>query len=271
MRQKLLLLVVLILVACCPLWASGPADALKKVHYEYLTYLPENYDSTKHDQYPLIIYLHGSSVKGDDLNKVRRYGLPYFLDHGKQLDFIVVAPQCPWGKRWSSENWLDTMMLELNSKYRIDPDRIYLTGISLGGFGTWELANLYPNTFAAIAPVCGGGKAEYVENIFHIPCWVFHGVQDKLVSVFRADQMVDDLKQYDACVKYTRYRNKGHNLHRVYDDDELYAWFNQFTRRPLNEEQAPFPPISPLWFGEMKSPMDTKHLQPNEALKNESL
>lgn len=271
MHRKLLLLFILLLAVGGPLLANSPELPAKKVHYEYLTYLPQNYDSTRHTQYPLLIYLHGSSVKGNDLNKVRRYGLPYFLDRGKKLDYLVVAPQCPWGKRWSSENWLDSMLEELDVKYQIDKDRIYLTGISLGGFGTWELANLYPNTFAAIAPVCGGGKPEYADHIYHLPTWVFHGVQDKLVSVFRADQMVDELKKYDACVKYTRYRNKGHNLHRVFDNDELYQWFSQFTRRPLNDDQAPLPPLTPIWLSEMKQPAPMAPLQPTLPVKNGKL
>lgn len=210
---------------------------LKKVHYHYLTYLPENYDSTQSNLYPVIIYLHGRSASGTDLNRVRRYGLPFFLDRGKKLDFIVVAPQCPWGKRWSSENWLDTMMVELNAKYRIDNDRIYLTGMSLGGFGTWELANMYPNRFAAIAPMCGGGNPEWAENLTHIPTWVFHGVQDRLVPVTRSDQMVKALEKKDALVKYSRFSKKGHDLHRMFDNDELYEWFKLFSLRPFDENE----------------------------------
>ncbi|RKD91245.1 carboxylesterase family protein [Mangrovibacterium diazotrophicum] len=237
--------------------SSSAADPeLKKVHYNYLTYLPENYDSTQANLYPVIIYLHGRSVSGTDLNRVRRYGLPYFLDHGKKMDFIVVAPQCPWGKRWSSENWLDSMMVELNTKYRIDNDRIYLTGMSLGGFGTWELANMYPNRFAAIAPMCGGGNTSWADNIYHIPTWVFHGVQDRLVPVLRSDQMVKALEAHHALVKYDRLTKKGHDLSRLFDDNEIYSWFAQFTRRPLNEEdEKSLKPLEPIWVTEVE-PLD---------------
>ncbi|WP_372774931.1 alpha/beta hydrolase-fold protein [Mangrovibacterium sp.] len=228
-----LCLLLFLVVAVVELSAQSSEN---KVRYNYLTYIPASYDSTKSDLYPVIIYLHGRSVSGSNLNRVRTYGLPFFLDRGKKLDFIVIAPQCPWGKNWASENWMDTLMTELNTQYRVDNDRIYLTGMSLGGFGTWELANRYPNRFAAIAPLCGGGKTEWAENLFHIPIWVFHGVQDRLVPVLRSDQMVNAIKEHDSLIKYSRLSAKGHDLHRVYDDNELYTWLSQFTRRPLNEE-----------------------------------
>jgi len=209
----------------------------KKVRYNYLTFLPENYDSLKHELLPVIFYLHGRSVSGTDINRIKRYGLPYFLDKGKKLDFIVVAPQCPWGKNWASENWLDTIFSEINANYRIDQSRVYLTGMSLGGFGTWELANRYPHRFAAIAPLCGGAKDEWAENLTHLPIWVFHGAKDKLVSVTRSDQMVEALKAQEAPVVYSRLAGLGHDIHRVYDDDNLYEWFRNFSRRPVDEAE----------------------------------
>lgn len=235
MRRLLFLLSTLFFLASAAS-AVGTETQLKQVDYKYLTYLPDNYDSTKADLYPVIIYLHGRSASGTNLNSVRRYGLPFFLDRGKKLDYIVIAPQCPWGKNWATENWMDPMLAALNKKYHIDNDRIYLTGMSLGGFGTWELANRYPNRFAAIAPMCGGGKTEWTNNIYHIPTWVFHGTQDRLVPVLRSDQMVDGLKKHDAVIKYSRIAKMGHDLHRQFDNDELYAWFSQFSRRPLNED-----------------------------------
>jgi predicted peptidase len=252
MIKKLLLIAFLFCSLCGHSFATKGERPLKKVRYNYLTYLPENYDSTQAKLYPVILYLHGRSASGTDLNKVRRYGLPFFLDRGKKLDFIVVAPQCPWGKRWSSEDWIDTLLLELNTQYHVDNDRIYLTGMSLGGFGTWELANKYPHLFAAIAPMCGGGKTEWADNICHLPTWVFHGVQDRLVPVLRSDQMVKALEAHHALIKYDRLTKKGHDLHRLFDNDELYQWFACFTRRPIDEDN-PLSPIEPLRIGEFKT------------------
>ena len=254
-------------------FAAGAQRPLKKVHYHYLTYVPENYDSTQSELYPVIIYLHGRSVSGTDLNRVRSYGLPFFLDRGKKLNFIVVAPQCPWGKNWASENWMDTLMVELNAKYRVDNSRIYLTGMSLGGFGTWELANRYPGRFAAIAPMCGGGKTEWSESLCHIPIWVFHGAQDKLVPVLRSDQMVNALKRREALVKYSRFPKKGHDLHRMYDDDELYRWFAQFSARPLNQgNEISLKPMMTIPLAGLQDPfLQEKQLQRYEPHKRGTL
>ncbi len=231
------IVVVMLLVVTVSIFHHTEAQNIdKKVRYNYLTFLPENYDSLSSELLPVIFYLHGRSVSGTDINRIKRYGLPYFLDKGKKLDFIVVAPQCPWGKNWASENWFDTIYAEISAQHRIDPSRVYLTGMSLGGFGTWELANRYPHIFAAIAPLCGGAKDEWAENLTHLPIWVFHGAKDKLVSVVRSDRMVEALKAHEAPVVYSRLAGKGHDIHRVYNDDNLYEWFKSFTRRPVKEE-----------------------------------
>ena len=231
------IVVVMLLVVTVSIFHHTEAQNIdKKVRYNYLTFLPENYDSLSSELLPVIFYLHGRSVSGTDINRIKRYGLPYFLDQGKKLDFIVVAPQCPWGKNWASENWFDTIYAEISEQHRIDPSRVYLTGMSLGGFGTWELANRYPHIFAAIAPLCGGVKDEWAENLTHLPIWVFHGAKDKLVSVVRSDRMVEALKAHEAPVVYSRLAGKGHDIHRVYNDDNLYEWFKSFTRRPVKEE-----------------------------------
>ena len=231
------IVVVMLLVVTVSIFHHTEAQNIdKKVRYNYLTFLPENYDSLSSELLPVIFYLHGRSVSGTDINRIKRYGLPYFLDKGKKLDFIVVAPQCPWGKNWASENWFDTIYAEISEQHHIDPSRVYLTGMSLGGFGTWELANRYPHIFAAIAPLCGGAKDEWAENLTHLPIWVFHGAKDKLVSVVRSDRMVEALKAHEAPVVYSRLAGKGHDIHRVYNDDNLYEWFKSFTRRPVKEE-----------------------------------
>jgi predicted peptidase len=249
-------IVILLLLISSVLALQNKAKAQnQKTRYNYLTYVPENYDSLKNELLPVIFYLHGRSVSGTDINRIRRYGLPYFLDKGKKLDFIVVAPQCPWGKNWASDNWLDTIYSEISAKYRIDSTRVYLTGMSLGGFGTWELANKYPHTFAAIAPLCGGGKTEWADNLVHLPIWVFHGVKDKQVSVARSDIMVRALQGHQSPVLYSRLPDKGHDIHRVYDDDQLYEWFKCFTLRPFGEgERSSLKPLPAIHIAEISLP-----------------
>jgi predicted peptidase len=256
--HRIAVVFILLGLFCFSNQSTQAQNSDKKVRYNYLTFLPENYDSVQNELLPVIFYLHGSSVSGTDINRLKRYGLPYFLDRGKKLDFIVVAPQCPWGKNWASENWLDTIYAEISANYRIDPSRVYLTGMSLGGFGTWELANRYPHKFAAIAPLCGGAKDEWAENLTHLPTWVFHGAKDKLVSVVRSDRMVEALIAREAPVVYSRLAEKGHDIHRVYNDDNLYEWFKNFTRRPMDEdEKNSLKPLPFIQITEILSP-DTK-------------
>jgi len=118
------------------------AQEKQTVNYKQLTYLPKNYN-TDTAKYPLVIYLHGGSQKGNDLEKLKVYGLPYLVDKGKDFDFVMVAPQCPDGKYWSTENWFDSLYNEVTANYRIDKSRVYVTGISIGDYGTY-IATLDP-------------------------------------------------------------------------------------------------------------------------------
>ena len=267
--------IIVVLLLTSLLWLPNKTaeaqNKTPKVRYNYLTFLPENYDSLKNELVPVIFYLHGRSVSGTDLNRIKTYGLPYFLDKGKKLDFIVVAPQCPWGKNWSSENWYDTIFSEISAKYRIDSSRIYLTGMSMGGFGTWELANKYPHKFAAIAPLCGGGKTDWIDNLAHIPIWVFHGVKDKQVSVSHSDLMVQALKKHESLVVYSRLPDKGHDIHRTYNDDRLYEWFKKFTLRPFDTEEKHLEQIKHINIAQLSFPEDAKdqlifHAKPRQSI-----
>ena len=205
-------------------------------HYHYLTYLPQKYDSTRHKQWPLIIYLHGKSACGNDLSKVSRYGLPFFTERGMQLDAIAISPQCPSGNNWTSEDWLTPFLKEVFKKYRIDTTRIYLTGMSLGGFGTWDLAIKYPHRFAAIAPLCGGGKPQFACAIKDVPIWVFHGDQDEQVPIRRSEEMVDALRKCGGNPKFTVLKGFPHDIHKTYSDENLYKWMLQYS---LNRKFVP--------------------------------
>ena len=234
MRRFTMLIMGLV---CAMSFSAHAQQSEKKVRYNYLTYLPSDYDSLKRKAYPVIIYLHGLSISGNDINKVRRQGLPFFLERGKKLNFLVIAPQCPRGKNWASENWMDTIFSEINAKYTIDNERIYLTGMSLGGFGTWELANRYPYRFAAIAPLCGGGRVEWIDNLRNTPAWVFHGDKDVQVPVSRSDIMVKELEKTESVVVYSRLNGQGHSIYKVYDDFNIYDWFLKYTARDPEKKE----------------------------------
>jgi predicted peptidase len=190
----------------------------------YLLYLPDGYGENIEKKWPVLLFLHGSGERGDDLNRVKVHGPPKIVET-KDLPFIIVSPQCPAGERWEPEllnELLDAILLW----HRADADRIYLTGLSMGGYGTWELAMKHPDKFAAIAPICGGGDPARVEKIKHIPTWVFHGAKDLTVPLEKSEEMVDALKKAGSKVKFTVYPEAAHDSWtETYDNSELYDWF----------------------------------------------
>src|SRR5699024_6921671 len=123
---------------------------------EYLLYLPQDYKETGYKRWPLVLFLHGAGERGNDLEAVKKNGLPKLVEEGRDFPFIIVSPQCPAGLWWSTDD-LNLLLNDLIQRYEVDIDRIYATGLSMGGFGTWEMAIRFPDRFAAIAPICGGG------------------------------------------------------------------------------------------------------------------
>ena len=243
-------------------------QGLKKVKYKYLISVPENYDKEPGKKWPVIFYLHGRHASGTTLKSIERYGLPYYLSIGKKMDFIVVSPQCPWGQNWASEDWFNPVYDEVATKFRVDDCRIYLIGMSMGGFGTWALANNMPDRFAAISPMCGGADVKWANNISHIPTWVFHGTDDKVVPINRSEEMVKAMGKKNAHLKFSRLIKHGHDISTQFKKDELYSWLLQFSlkRTPFWEEPLPFlkiisatkvavhPPHSPVYTPSASAP-----------------
>jgi predicted peptidase len=184
-------------------------------NYQYLLYTPSDYKVDTNKTYPLIIYLHGGSHRGTDLNKLYGYGIPDQLYRGREFPFIIASPQCPELIRWSTDNWFDNFFNEIKSKYRIDTNRIYLTGVSLGGAGTWYLAIKYPDKFAAIAPMSGfTSHIDFIDkntnDLNNIPIWAFHGEIDMTVLVEETDRIIEKVKGKNKNLKYTRMPEVGH-------------------------------------------------------------
>ena len=197
---------------------------------EYLLYLPKNYRSSK-KKFPLMLFLHGSGERGSDLGKVKVHGLPKMLEAGLELPCIVVSPQCPSDTWWDAEV-LALLLGDLEKTLRVDPDRVYITGLSMGGFGTWELATKYPKRFAAIVPICGGGEPLFARAIAHLPIWVFHGAKDDVVPLEYSQRMVKALKKYGSKnVKFKIYKNAGHDSwSKTYGNPKLFAWMLEQKR-----------------------------------------
>lgn len=236
-------------------FGNSPLVAEKSKTYPYLAYLPSGYDKDGAKNWPLIIYLHGSSCKGNNLERLKKYGPPFYLERGMDVDAIVISPQCPSNKNWTAGTWFESFYQELKDKYKIDPSRVYLTGMSLGGFGTWDLASRYPEYFAAIMPLCGGGKTSMVETIKDIPTWVFHGEIDKKVSLKRSQEMVGALQDIGSRPKFSVLKGQGHGIQKVYSDQNIYKWLLSQHKQAYER----FLEITSLWSPKIDSVGTTKN------------
>ncbi|HEY4309202.1 MAG TPA: prolyl oligopeptidase family serine peptidase [Pirellulales bacterium] len=194
------------------------------VKLDYLLYLPKDYDNQK--SWPLVIFLHGAGERGADLDLVKKHGPPKLIDAGKDFPFIVASPQCTKDSWWSWQlRELSALVDDLSSRYKVDQDRIYLTGLSMGGFGTWALAAYQPDRFAAIVPICGGGEMLSARRLTKMPIWAFHGAKDPVVPLRRSEELVEALQKAKGNVKLTVYPDALHDSWTAtYENPELYEW-----------------------------------------------
>lgn len=209
-------------------------EITKTVGCKYWLFLPKDYG--KQDaRWPLILFLHGAGERGDDLEKVKVHGLPKIVEEQRGFPFIVVSPQCPEDEWWSSD-LLNALLDEVIASYAVDEDRVYVTGLSMGGFGTWSLAIDRPERLAAVAPICGGGIPLLAGRMKSVPAWVFHGALDEVVPLQRSEQMVNALREAGGEVKFTVYAQAGHDAWtETYANPELYAWFLEHRRQHAGE------------------------------------
>jgi predicted peptidase len=205
----------------------------RKKGYNYLLYLPHEYGMGK--KWPLIVFLHGAAEKGSNLNQLKATALPRKLEQVPDFPFVVVSPQCPSGFFWSAV-LVGELLDDVVCRYKIDEERIYLTGISMGGYGTWDSAIEQPWRFAAIAPICGGGNPGMAPRIKDLPVWVFHGALDNVIPITESITMVEALKKVKGNVRLTVYPDAGHDSwSQTYDSDEIYKWFLSHSRKPCQE------------------------------------
>lgn len=203
---------------------------------DYLLFLPDGYGTNATKRWPLILFLHGSGERGTNLSLVTKHGPPKLDTTQTNFPFIVVSPQCPEGKIWSNDLLL-ALLDDIQNRYAVDPHRVYLTGISMGGFGTWSLGLSHPERFAAIAPICGGGDfiTPYLADksqLRQLAVWAFHGGKDPVVPLEESQRMVNFLKKLKVSeVQLTVYPEAGHDSWtQAYADSELFAWFLKHSR-----------------------------------------
>lgn len=213
---------------------------------------PERLDLEQ--KYPLIIFLHGAGERGEDNEVHIRHIAPALLDPENRASFpcFVLAPQCPSGIMWANHDregslltirdepsapmkLLLSLLKEVENKFPIDPSRVYLTGLSMGGFGTWDLLARFPKRFAAAVPICGGGDLTTASDFKDVPIWAFHGALDKVVPPGNSRSMVKALQEAGGTPGYTEYPDVGHNSwSNAYKDPYLLPWLFQqsLVKRP---------------------------------------
>lgn len=195
--------------------------------------------------YPLVLFLHGAGERGSDNEKQLTY-LPTWLAEAelrRRYPCFVVAPQCREGSRWADVDWSEKKSTPQKPEptadvaaavaaldavlqtEQVDPDRLYLTGLSMGGYGSWDLAARAPARFAAVIPICGGGDEATAPKLAHLPIWCFHGAADDVVPVVRSRSMVEALKAAGGAVKYTEFEAVGHDSWTpAYRDPSTLDW-----------------------------------------------
>lgn len=194
-------------------------------NFEYVTYLPKDYDENK--KYPLVFFLHGAGERGSDLDVACRHGfMKHVREENKDYPFIFVAPQCPYNKYWGC--YTESLLAFLDyicDTLPVDLNRVYLTGLSMGGTGTFMLAMAAPERFAAIAPVCGSGIYWYGGVFVDIPVYMYHGDCDDIVPIQESISMLNSINKRGGNAQLKICYGLGHNAWDIaYDGDELTDW-----------------------------------------------
>lgn len=233
----------------------------KKVDLGYLLYLPPGYDAKAAKKWPLILFLHGAGERGTNLPLVSVHGPPKLVKKNPPVpksetdearkdreaatkllreNFIVVSPQCPVGERWDSEALL-ALLDSVIASQKVDTGRVYLTGLSMGGYGSWALLAQAPERFAAIAPICGGGSSIGIllpgsgkaAALKSLPVWAFHGAKDTVVVLAESERMVMAIKKAGVKdVQLTVYPEANHDSWTAtYNNPKLYEWFLSHERK----------------------------------------
>ena len=252
MTQLLTAAALLALPACTsaqPDAASAPSPQMAKqfqftkteqITVNYLLFLPKAYEAKAEKRWPLILFLHGAGERGSDVWKVATHGPGKYAAAHPDFPFIIVSPQCPERQIWSKEVLL-RLLDEITANCAVDATRIYLTGLSMGGYGTWDLGLAYPEKFAAMVPICGGGqmitlllsRRDKAAALKTLGVWAFHGGKDPVVPLAESQRMVDVLKKEGLPdVKLTVYPEAQHDSWtETYNNPELYEWLLKHERR----------------------------------------
>ena len=206
--------------------------------FRYLLSLPAGYATDRKRRWPILFFFHGRGERGRNVSRVKRHGPPKLIAQGRAFPFIVVSPQCAGGDYWWNYTALDAFVADILRRFRVDHDRIYLTGLSMGGFATWALAQQAPERYAAIAPICGGGDARFAVRLRDLPVWAFHGAKDAAIPAQRTRDMIKGIKAAGGVPRMTIYPGVGHDSWTpTYENPAFYAWLLSHRRKARRIEE----------------------------------
>lgn len=221
-------LLIPILASAAPTESHESLEWKKDQKLQYLQYLPEGYGESDTARFPLVIFLHGAGERGADLNLLKKHGPPKVAmnDHG--FPFILAAPQCPKEEsdRWWNPDEVIALTRHLTKTLQVDPRRVHITGISMGGFGTWACITKEPELYASAVPICGGGDPAKAPILKNIPIWAFHGEKDDVIPVLRTKEMEEAiLKSGGNKIRSTYFPEEAHeSWNPAYANPALFAW-----------------------------------------------
>jgi predicted peptidase len=205
-------------------------DVSHKLDIQYFVFLPKDYEKST-EKWPLILYLHGGSARGDDISRMRKLGLTEKVEADPNFPFIVVSPQCHQGEIWTDVDALGAILDEVARTHRVDPDRVYVTGHSMGGRGALYAAYKMPDRFAAVlslGPV--GPITAWAEKLAAVPLWLFHGPNDQFTPLKEVEELVHAVEAAGGHPQLTVLPGRDHYILDVYDRPDLYKWLAQQKR-----------------------------------------
>ena len=206
-------------------------EATHAFRLSYLLFLPAQYETNGAARWPLILYLHGGSLRGTDIESVRKLGLPHKLESEPNFPFVVVSPQCQPDEIWTDVDALTALINRVQANYRIDPDRIYVTGHSMGGRGALHLAYRLPHRFAAVIALSPLSPINaWKENLTKGPLWIFHGKADTLAPVADTEELVREIEAAGGHPRLDILPERDHFILDIYDRPEIYEWLMKQKR-----------------------------------------
>ena len=207
-------------------------EASHKIDIQYLLFLPKGYDKSP-NQWPLILYLHGGSARGNDIGKMKKLGLAEKVEREPDFPFIVVSPQCHQGEIWTDAEALAAVLEEVARTHRIDPDRVYVTGHSMGGRGALYIAYKMPERFAAVVSIgLYSPITAWAGKLATVPLWLFHGRNDQFTPLKEVEELVHAIEAAGGHPQLTVLPERDHYILDVYDRPDLYKWLAQQKRKP---------------------------------------